>query len=79
MNYIVMEYIDGLSLTSFWALLDMAAKSAISDQVWSHFIQLCTICSLGYYGLLGKRLFDDSVFWNGDDVDLLVSGLFGLE
>ncbi|KAL5317467.1 hypothetical protein ACEPPN_014562 [Leptodophora sp. 'Broadleaf-Isolate-01'] len=68
-NYIVMENIAGDSLESCWVSLDTQAKLAIADQLRIYFTQLRQIPSPGYFGLLGKRPFEDSVFWAGDDGD----------
>lgn len=79
-NYIVMENIVGDSLESCWVSLNTEAKLAISDQLRIHLTQLRQIPSPGYFGSLGKRPFEHSVFWAGDDADRqVISGPFDSE
>ncbi|KAJ2894821.1 phosphotransferase enzyme family protein [Zalerion maritima] len=61
-NYIVMENIAGESLASRWVSLNTAEKVAVAGQLRSYFTQLRQIPSPGYFGLLGKRPFEDFVF-----------------
>lgn len=78
-NYIVMENVAGESLASCWTSLDATAKSAISEQLRTHFTQMRGISPPGYFGLLGKRPFEDSVFWTSDGTDAHISGPFDSE
>ena len=79
-NYIVMENIAGENLASRWVSLDTPAKLAIADQLRNYFTQLRRISSPGYFGLLGKRPFVDSVFWAGPDAyQRVISGPFDTE
>ncbi|KAJ2895264.1 phosphotransferase enzyme family protein [Zalerion maritima] len=79
-NYIVMENTRGESLDSRWAALDTPAKQSIADQLRGYLTQLRHLPPPNYFGLLGKRPFDDSVLWAGDDADIpVMSGPFETE
>ncbi|KAK7212017.1 hypothetical protein V2G26_019195 [Clonostachys chloroleuca] len=68
-NYIIMENVSGESLRSCWSTLDNQAKRKITDQLRAHFIQLRHIPHQGYFGVVGKRPFEDGMFWDGNDTD----------
>ncbi|PMD13787.1 hypothetical protein NA56DRAFT_682846 [Hyaloscypha hepaticicola] len=79
-NYIVMENIDGECLDSCWASLDTQAKTAIVDQLRACFTQLRQLPSPGYYGLVGRRPYDNHIFWaKNDEERRMISGPFDSE
>ena len=78
-NYIVMDHVPGETLESRWASLDADSKVAVSEQLRGYFDQLRGIPPPGYFGLLGRRPFDDAVFWAGNDDNPGVSGPFDSE
>jgi serine/threonine protein kinase len=79
-NYIVMEYIDGSSLTSKWPTLDATSKLDIARQLRNYFTELRQIPSPGYFGLPGKQPFQDTVFYSGNDEQIKeFSGPFDTE
>jgi aminoglycoside phosphotransferase (APT) family kinase protein len=76
-NYIVMEYIAGDTLESRWNTLNNEEKTDVAGQLRKCFTQLRQIPSSGYFGLLGKQPFGNSVFWtDDDDVRQQISGPF---
>lgn len=79
-NYIVMENIAGETLEARWSTLDTQAKADVAGKLRGYVTQLRRIPSPGYFGLLGKRPFDNSVFWAGDDATRqMISGPFDTE
>ncbi|KFA61843.1 hypothetical protein S40285_10580 [Stachybotrys chlorohalonatus IBT 40285] len=79
-NYIVMESLAGETLESCWSSLDVPSKERVTGKLRDYLTQLRQILSPSYYGLLGKRPFDNYVFWTGDDATRhLISGQFGTE
>lgn len=61
-NYIVMEFIPGTCLRDEWASLDESSKLAVTGQLRGLFSELRQIPSPGYYGIIGRRPFEDHVF-----------------
>lgn len=61
-NYIVMEFIPGTCLRDKWASMDESSKSAVTGQLREIFSELRQIPSPGYFGVIGRRPFDDSIF-----------------
>lgn len=67
-NYIVMENVQGQTLASRWNTLTTPAKTAIADRLRDVFNHLRNIPCPGYFGSLGNRALEDSMFWTADDV-----------
>jgi len=67
-NYIVMENVKGQTLAPCWNTLDTPAKTAIADRLRDVFNHLRNIPCPGYFGSLGNRALEDSMFWTADDV-----------
>ncbi|KAG9253141.1 kinase-like domain-containing protein [Emericellopsis atlantica] len=81
-NYIVMENIPGHHLDTIWAQLDSSEKSNIASQLRVYFNALRNLPTPGYFGCIGRRPFEESMFWTApeDDVeDGLISGPFDSE
>ncbi|KAH9221242.1 kinase-like domain-containing protein [Leptodontidium sp. 2 PMI_412] len=81
MNYIVMENVGGQSLASCWPTLATTAKAAVADRLRGVLDQLRNIPCPGdqrYYGSLGNRRLDDSLFWTADDT-AVINGPFETE
>ncbi|CAH0047239.1 unnamed protein product [Clonostachys solani] len=68
-NYIIMENVPGESLQSCWCTLGSEAKNKITDQLRGYFTQLRRIPHQGYFGVVGKRPFEDGMFWQLDDTE----------
>ncbi|TAQ88179.1 hypothetical protein B7494_g3493 [Chlorociboria aeruginascens] len=68
LNYIVMENIHGQALDSYWSFLNETQKEAISRQLREFLDQLRKIPSPGYFGSIGRRGLQDSVFWTGKEI-----------
>ncbi|KAJ3499406.1 hypothetical protein NLG97_g347 [Lecanicillium saksenae] len=62
-NYIITEYISGESLDVCWALLEPLEKERIARQLRTHFNMLRNAPAPGYFGCLGCRPFEESIFW----------------
>ncbi|KZZ98342.1 phosphotransferase enzyme family protein [Moelleriella libera RCEF 2490] len=76
-NYIVMENIAGETLEACWSTLDTQAKADVAGKLRGHLTQLRRIPSPGYFGLLGKRPYDNSVFWTSEEATRqMISGPF---
>ncbi|CAG9983047.1 unnamed protein product [Clonostachys byssicola] len=69
-NSIIMEHIPGESLQNCWSNLDDEAKNKITDQLRAYFIQLRQIPYQGYFGVVGKRPFEDGMLRPFDVTDI---------
>lgn len=81
-NYIIMENIDGKRLDAMWPDINTTEKTRISDHLRGYFDTLRRLPSHGYFGCIGKRPFEDSIFWTApkDNIeDGLISGPFDSE
>ncbi|KZZ90003.1 phosphotransferase enzyme family protein [Moelleriella libera RCEF 2490] len=81
-KYIIMENIPGCSLDTAWTRLDSTDKVKISNQIRAHLDILRGIPAPGYFGCIGRKPFEDSIFWTapGDNVeDGIISGPFDSE
>lgn len=79
-NYIVMENIEGQNLASLWNTLGTVEKAAISDKLRDMIGKLRTLPSPGYFGGLGNRALQDSMFWTADDAaTAVINGPFETE
>lgn len=78
-NYIVMERITGERLDAIWDGCDLAKKSEIAEELRSHMNTLRDIPSPGYFGCVGRRPFEDSLFWTAPHDSISVSGPFDSE
>ena len=79
-NYIVMENVEGQSLDSCWATLKTTEKTAIAGRLRDVFDQLRDIPCPGYFGSLGNRPLEDSMFWTADDAaTAVINGPFETE
>lgn len=58
-NFIIMEYIEGMSLDALWDSLGETGRSEIAKQLRQSFAALRSIPSQGYYGRLGAQPYDD--------------------
>ncbi|PMB69624.1 hypothetical protein BM221_004268 [Beauveria bassiana] len=68
-NYIIMEYIEGESLDVCWPLLDLCDKDQIASQLRVCFATLRNIPALEYFGCVGRRPFEDLIFWVSPKTD----------
>ncbi len=83
-NYIVMEYIRGEPLHVRWDVLSGTDKSAISRELRLIFSKLRSVPSPGYFGCIGRRPLEESMFWtrpaeNGAEPVPTVDGPFDTE
>ena len=73
-RYIIMEHVLGECLNSCWKGLNHPVELGVAKQLWGYFNQLRRIPSPGFFGLLARRPFSDSVSnsWasGGDDSNL---------
>jgi len=77
-NYIVMENVEGQSLAFRWTTLSTTAKTAIADTLRDVFDQLRSLPCPGYFGSLGNRPLEDSMFWTAD-ATAMINGPFETE
>ena len=75
-RYISMENVLGASLDSCWETLNHPGKMGVAKQLWGYFNHLRGIPSPGFFGLLARRPFNDSVSWASDGDDSKLSGPF---
>ncbi|KAG9241587.1 kinase-like domain-containing protein [Calycina marina] len=79
-NYIVMENVEGQSLASCWTTLSTTAKTAVAERLRDVFDQLRNLPCPGYFGSLGNRPLEDSMFWTPDDATTtVINGSFETE
>ncbi|KAI1254016.1 hypothetical protein MGN70_004411 [Eutypa lata] len=81
-GYIIMEYIVGKRLDTIWPQLDPPEKNRISDHLRGYFDTLRSLPSPGYFGCIGKRPFEDSMFWTAPESNIeegLINGPFDSE
>lgn len=81
-NYIIMENIVGQRLDTIWIRLCSSEKKEIASQLRSYFNILKNIPAPNYFGCIGRRPFEDSLFWTSpeDDIDhTAISGPFDTE
>lgn len=81
-NFIIMENIPGHTLDAIWARLDSSQKGKISSQLRVHLDTLRSLSTPGYFGCIGRRPYEDSMFWTEPDdgvEDGLTSGPFDAE
>lgn len=65
-----MEHTPGESLQSCWSTLNEEAKTKIVDQLRAYFVELRNIPHQGYFGVVGKRSFEDGMFRPFDVTDI---------
>lgn len=63
MTYIIMEHIPGDTLQSLWESLGDSRKSSIALQLKEIFTTLRALPHPGYFGSVGKKKFEDDIFW----------------
>ena len=70
-NYIIMENVAGDGLDAVWLRLDQPAKERVSGQLRLQVDALRSIPAPGYFGCIGRRPFEESMFWTApaDRVD----------
>jgi hypothetical protein len=77
-NYIVMERIQGRTLTSLWPQLTPSEKDSIMTTVRSYFYELRRLPPPDYYGSLGARRLLDEIFWTRE-AEPAINGPFASE
>lgn len=75
LNFIVMDYLEGVSLQTLLPSLDLEEKLEISTQLKAIMDQLRQIKEPGYLGSIDHKPLVDGVFWTPDN-DRSVSGPF---
>ncbi|TVY16825.1 hypothetical protein LARI1_G004455 [Lachnellula arida] len=78
-NYIVMEHLEGNTVSFEWGLLSEQQKDHIFAQLREYMNQLRSIPSPGYYGSIGRRGLLDCIFWTGDNACAPLDGPFDTE
>ncbi|CAG8962050.1 hypothetical protein HYFRA_00005092 [Hymenoscyphus fraxineus] len=68
-RYIVMERMNGLTLSSVWSSLDKAQKNIICTKLRLTMDTLRKLPSPGGYCSIGKRPLEDCMFWSREDTD----------
>ncbi|KJZ70457.1 hypothetical protein HIM_10159 [Hirsutella minnesotensis 3608] len=81
-NYIIMENVVGDRLDVIWPRLGSAEKGRIAHQLRLQIDTLRSLPAPGYFGCIGRRPFEESMFWTAPDDDLddgTVNGPFDTE
>ncbi|KAJ6444888.1 dipeptidyl aminopeptidase [Purpureocillium lavendulum] len=81
-NYIVMGNVIGDRLDAIWPSLGSPQKERIARQLRLQIDALRTLPSPGYFGCIGRRPFEDSMFWTAPESDRhdgTISGPFETE
>lgn len=67
-NFIIMEFIEGDTLTDMWPNLSATQKSNIATKLRAFFHELSQLPSPGYFGSLGERPLLDEIFWTREKI-----------
>lgn len=74
-NFIVMEHIEGETLAARWGYLDTTTKNAVAKRLRDFMKYLREIPCPGYFGSLGHRGLEDSMFWTANnDAQTAING-----
>ncbi|OWT42296.1 phosphotransferase enzyme family protein [Pochonia chlamydosporia 170] len=76
-HYIVMERITGDTLDTIWDGFDSAKKTEIAAKLRSYLDKIRCLPSPGYFGCIGRRQFEDSMFWTAPDNNISNSAISG--
>jgi hypothetical protein len=77
-QYIIMEHVTGVTLTSMWPNLTPAEKESITTTLRYCYDELRQLQSPGYFGSLGRRRLLDEMFWTRD-IESMINGPFDTE
>ncbi|KAK3370802.1 phosphotransferase enzyme family protein [Lasiosphaeria ovina] len=69
MGYIVMECVRGATLLDRWSGMSDADKADAVRQLRRILDKMRSVPSPGYYGCIGRRPFEESLFWSCPDPD----------
>ena len=79
---IIMANISGHSLDIIWAQLGSSERRKVTSQLRAQFDTLRSLPTPGYFGCIGRRPFEESMFWTAPDDDIddkVISGPFDSE
>lgn len=82
-KFIVMENVAGKTFDAVWPTLSTSEKGAIAGRLRVFFDALRLLPAPGYYGSIGRRQYEESMFWTPKDAESslaeLINGPFDTE